>query len=150
MREKFIHVMNKGERMINDKNALIERWHKLTDSIERNQRIKLLKNIRNQYGFPIWLINEALKYYNNDEDKTVKRLIEIYNVIGDHPNVVVKRNIEKFMKEIKHQKAEDKIDEIRLYLDNNLHPLVSPDYWQVYSDLVDMIDELGELIEENG
>ena len=54
------------------------------------------------------------------------------------------------MKEIKHQKAEDKIDEIRLYLDNNLHPLVSPNNWQVYSDLVDMIDELGELIEENG
>jgi hypothetical protein len=64
-----------------------------------------IKRIREQYGFPIWLINEALKYYNNDEDKAVKRLIEIYNVIGDHPNVVVKRNIEKFMKEIKRQKV---------------------------------------------
>lgn len=62
--------------------------------------IEQIKKIRNQYGFPIWLINEALKYYNNDEDKTVKRLIEIYNVIGDHPNVVIKRNIEKFKKEI--------------------------------------------------
>lgn len=86
--------------MINDKNALIERQHKLTDSIERNQRIELLKNIRNQYGFPIWLINEALKYYNNDEDKAIERLIEIYNAIGDHPNVVIKRNIEKFKEEI--------------------------------------------------
>jgi len=109
-------------------------------------QIEQIKNIRNQYGFPIWLIYEALKYYNNDEDKVVKRLIEIYNAIGDHPNVVIKRNIEKFMKEIKHQKAECKIDEIRLYLDNNLHPLISPDNWQVYSDLVDMIDELGGLL----
>lgn len=140
---------------IKDESALeialkIESWYKLRESIDKNKRIELLKNIRNQYGFPIWLINEALKYYNNDEDKTVERLIEIYNVIGDHPNVVIKRNIEKFIKEIKHRKAECKIDEIRLYLDNNLHPLISPNNWQVYSDLVDMIDELGELIEENG
>lgn len=78
----------------------IERWHRLTDSIEKSQRMELLKKIRNRYGFPIWLINEALKYYNNDEDKTVERLIEIYNAIGDHPNVVIKRNIEKFKKEI--------------------------------------------------
>lgn len=63
-------------------------------------RIEQIKNIRNQYGFPIWLINEALKYYNNDEDKAIERLIEIYNAIGDHPNVVIKRNIEKFKKEI--------------------------------------------------
>lgn len=111
--------------------------------------IEQIQKIRNQYGFPIWLINEALKYYNNDEDKTVKRLKEIYCAAGDHPDIYIKRSIEKFMKEIKHQKAEDKIDEIRLYLDNNLHPLISPDNWQIYSDLVDMIDELGELIEEN-
>ena len=78
----------------------IERWHRLTDSIKKNQRIELLKKIRNQYGFPIWLINEALKYYNNDEDKVIERLIEIYNAIGDHPNVVIKRNIEKFKKDI--------------------------------------------------
>lgn len=49
-------------------------------------------------------------------------------------------------KRTKHRKAERKIDEIRLYLNNNLHPLVSPNNWQVYSDLVDMIDELGELL----
>lgn len=72
----------------------------INEIIERNQRIELLKKIRNRYGFPIWLINEALKYYNNDEDKVVERLIEIYNVIGDHPNVVIKRNIEKFKKDI--------------------------------------------------
>ena len=63
-------------------------------------RIEQIKNIRSQYGFPIWLIYEALKYYNNDEDKTVERLKEIYNAIGDHPDVVIKRNIEKFKKEI--------------------------------------------------
>ena len=111
-----------------------------------NDEIKQIKKIRDKYGFPIWLINEDLKYYDNDESKTVERLKEIYNVIGDHPNVVVKRNIEKFMKEIKHRKAERKIDEIRQYLYNNLHPLVSQDSWQVYGDLIDMIDELGELL----
>lgn len=112
--------------------------------------IEQIKKIRNQYGFPIWLIKEALEYYDGNEDKVVEKLKEIYCAAGDHPDIYIKRSIEKFMKEIKHQKAEDKIDEIRLYLDNNLHPLVSPNNWQVYSDLVDMIDELGELIEENG
>lgn len=72
----------------------------MTDSIEKNQRIELLKRIRNRYGFPVWLINEALKYYNNDEDKAVERLIKIYNAIGDNPNVVIKRNIEKFKNEV--------------------------------------------------
>lgn len=111
--------------------------------------IEQIKRIREQYGFPIWLINEALKYYNNDENKTIQRLNEIYCVAGDYPDIYIKRGIEKFMKEIKHRKAERKIDEIKLYLDNNLHPLVSPNNWQVYSDLVDMIDELGELINDN-
>ena len=54
--------------------------------------------------------------------------------------------INKTNKEENHLKVEYKLDEIRLYLDNNLHPLVSPDNWQVYSDLVDMIDELRKLI----
>lgn len=65
-----------------------------------NDEMEQIKKIKSQYGFPIWLIYEALKYYNNDEDKVIERLIEIYNVIGDHPNVIVKRNIEKFKKEI--------------------------------------------------
>ena len=121
----------------------------MTDSIERSQRIELLKNIRNQYGFPVWLINEALKYYNNDKNKVVEKLKEIYCAAGDHPDIYIKRSIEKFMKELKHQKAEDKIDEIRQYLDNNLHPLISPDNWSVYSDLIDLVDELGELIKKD-
>jgi len=105
-----------------------------------------IKKIREKYDFPVWLIKEALEYYGGDEDKTIKKLIEIYSAIGDHPDIVIKRNIEKFIKEVKHRKAEDKIDEIRRYLDNYLHPLISPDNWQVYSDLVDMIDELGGLL----
>lgn len=78
----------------------IESWYKLKESIDKNKRIELLKNIRNQYGFPIWLIYEALKYYNNDEDKTVERLKEIYCAAGDHPDIYIKRSIEKFKKEI--------------------------------------------------
>lgn len=32
--------------------------------------------------------------------------------------------------------------EILNYLDNVLHPIVSPDNWNVYSELYDMIEEL--------
>ena len=59
-----------------------------------------IKKIRKQYGFPLWLIIEAIKYYDGDEDKTIKKLTEIYRAIGDHPDVVIKKNIEKFMQEI--------------------------------------------------
>ena len=59
-----------------------------------------IKRIRSQDNFPIWIIKEALEYYDGDEDKTVKKLIEIYRAIGDHPDVVVRRNIEKFMEEV--------------------------------------------------
>lgn len=34
------------------------------------------------------------------------------------------------------------IQEILDYLDNVLHPLVSPDHWNVYSDLYDMVAQL--------
>lgn len=59
-----------------------------------------IKKIREKYDFPIWLIKETLEYYDGDEDKTVKKLIEIYRAIGDHPDIVIKKNIEKFMQEI--------------------------------------------------
>lgn len=59
-----------------------------------------IKRIRSQDNFPIWIIKEALEYYDGDEDKTIKKLIEIYRAIGDHPDVVIKKNIEKFKKEI--------------------------------------------------
>lgn len=59
-----------------------------------------IKRIRSQDNFPIWIIKEALEYYDGDEDKAVKKLIEIYRAIGDHPDVVIKKNIEKFMQEI--------------------------------------------------
>lgn len=61
--------------------------------------INKIKKIRKQYGFPIWIIKEALEYYDGDEDKTIKKLIEIYYIIGDHPDVVVKRNIKNFIEE---------------------------------------------------
>lgn len=59
-----------------------------------------IKKIREKYDFPIWLIKEALEYYGGDEDATIKKLIEIYRAIGDHPDVMVRRNIEKFMEEV--------------------------------------------------
>lgn len=35
-----------------------------------------------------------------------------------------------------------KIQEILNYLDTNMHPLVSPEHWNVYSELYDMISGL--------
>ena len=39
---------------------------------------------------------------------------------------------------------EELIDELRRFADNRVHPIVSPDHWNVYSQLVDFIDELDE------
>lgn len=63
--------------------------------------INKIKKIRKQYGFPIWITKEVLEYYDGDEDKTIKKLIEIYYIIGDHPDVVVKRNVKNFIEEIR-------------------------------------------------
>lgn len=108
-----------------------------------------IKKIKSQYDFPIWLIKETLEYHNSNVDKAFEELRNIYSAIGDHPEIVVNRNIKKFIHKANHLKAEHKLDEIRQYLDNNLHPLVSPDNWSVYSDLTDLVDELGELIKED-
>lgn len=93
------------------------RRHKLLDSIEKDKQMNVLvekiKRIREQYGYPIWLINEALKYYNNDEDKVIERLIEIYNAIGDHPNVVIRRNIGNFMNEVRSKNLMCKDNSVR-------------------------------------
>lgn len=68
------------------------------------ERIKILidkiKEIKKQYGFPLWLIKEALEYYDEDEDRAIKKLIEIYRAIGDNPDITIRRNIEKFMGEV--------------------------------------------------
>ena len=71
----------------------------ITMMMNKTSTIKI-KKIREKYDFPIWLIKEALEYYDGDEDATIKKLIETYRAIGDHPDVVIKKNIEKFMQEI--------------------------------------------------
>ena len=111
--------------------------------------IEQIKKIKSQYDLPIWLIKETLEYHNGDEVKAFEELRKIYSAIGDHPEIVVNRNIKRFIHKSNHRKAEHKLDEIRQYLDNNLHPLVSPNNWSVYSDLVDLVDELGELIKDD-
>ena len=73
----------------------------LFDDTERMKiLIDKIKKIRKQYGFPLWLIKEALEYYDEDEDKAIKKLIEIYRAIGDNPDVVIRRNIDNFIEEI--------------------------------------------------
>ena len=77
-------------------------------NIEKRKQMKIsidkIKKIKSQYDFPIWLIKETLEYHNGDEDAAIKRLNEIYRAIGDHPDVVIERNIEKFMDEIRYSK----------------------------------------------
>jgi len=62
--------------------------------------IDKIKAIRGRYGYPIHLTKEVLNYYDGDIDKATEKLNEIYGAIGDHPDVVVKRNIENFMNEV--------------------------------------------------
>lgn len=59
-----------------------------------------IKKIREKYDFPVWLIKEALEYYGGDEDAAIKKLIEIYSAVGDHPDVAIKKNIDNFIEEI--------------------------------------------------
>ena len=42
-----------------------------------------------------------------------------------------------------------KLNEMRRYLNNTLHPLVSPDNYWAYSDLINMLDELEALLFPN-
>lgn len=108
-----------------------------------------IKKIKSQYDFPIWLIKETLEYHNGDEDKAFEELRKIYSAIGDHPEVVVNKNIKKFMRKVKRSKAEHKLDEIRQCLDIHFYSLINPYKWIMYYELVDLIDELGELIKED-
>lgn len=40
----------------------------------------------------------------------------------------------------------EKLEDIRRYLDTDLHPVVSPDRWDVYASLCDMVDEIISLL----
>lgn len=123
------------------------RRHKLLDSIEKDKQMSVLvekiKRIREQYGYPIWLIKEALKYYDEDEDKATERLKEIYNAIGDHPDIVIKRNIEKFKREIVNgeQMNHDSeiIEKIRDIVDGTIDHLDR-------EDALDMLYEIKRLV----
>lgn len=108
-----------------------------------------IKKIKSQYDFPIWLIKETLEYHNGDEDKAFNELKNIYSAIGDHPEIVVNRNIKKFMHKANHLKAERKLNEIRQYLDIYLCSTMNTYKLIVYYGLVDLIDELEELIKDD-
>lgn len=47
------------------------------------------------------------------------------------------------------EEVKRKLNEMRRYLNNTLHPLVSPDNYLAYSDLIDMVDELEVLLFPN-
>lgn len=44
------------------------------------------------------------------------------------------------MAEINREKVVSKLDELRQIADTEIHPIVSPDNWDVYSKLCDLID----------
>ena len=44
--------------------------------------------------------------------------------------------------------TKDFIDEFRRFADTEVHPVVSPDNWHIYSRLIDFIDELDESLKE--
>ena len=79
----------------------------ITMVMNKTSTIKI-KKIREKFDFPIWLIKEALEYYDGDEDATIKKLIEIYRAIGDHPDITIRRNINNFVEEIRHSKTKCK------------------------------------------
>ena len=41
----------------------------------------------------------------------------------------------------------EKLEDIRNYLDVEVHPVISPDSWNIYSALCDMVDDLYEMLE---
>ena len=47
------------------------------------------------------------------------------------------------------EEVKRKLNKMRWYLNNTLHPLVSPDNYWAYSDLIDMVDELEVLLFPN-
>ena len=47
------------------------------------------------------------------------------------------------------EEVKRKLNEMRRYLNNTLHPLVSPDNYWAYSDLINMLDELEALLFPN-
>lgn len=44
--------------------------------------------------------------------------------------------------------TKDFVDEFRRFADNEVHPVVSPDNWHIYSQLIDFIDELEDSAKE--
>ena len=44
--------------------------------------------------------------------------------------------------------TKDFVDEFRSFADNEVHPVVSPDNWHIYSRLIDFIDELDDSVKE--
>ena len=71
-----------------------------------------------------------------------KRYISGGGVTDRKANKAIDMAIEALQTEAVQDEAALTKQEILGYLDNVLHPIVSPDNWYVYSDLYDMIVEL--------
>lgn len=52
------------------------------------------------YGFPLWAIVGCLKLHNNDFDMVMSDLRNVYNVVGDNPDIVIQRNEEDLRRRI--------------------------------------------------
>ena len=64
---------------------------------------EIINQIHNMTGCPYWSIIACLKLCNYDYRTTIKMLKEIYFVIGDNPDSVVKRREEELKERIKEE-----------------------------------------------
>lgn len=65
---------------------------------------KILTKIHKETGCPCWAIIGCLKLCDYDYNKTIKMLKEIYFVIGDNPDSVVKRREKELKERMKEEK----------------------------------------------
>jgi hypothetical protein len=67
---------------------------------------KIITQIHNKTGCPYWSIIGCLKLCDYDSEKTMEMLKGIYCVIGDNPDVVIKRREKELEEKLKENKNE--------------------------------------------
>lgn len=92
-------------------------------------------------------IDELWKALYEYEDKTEKQFLEsedldfgdwiTHRIFVQHMNDIDRQTILNLPSAQPEQQTE--VEDILQYLDEYLHPIVSPEHWEVYSELYDMI-----------
>ena len=70
-------------------------------------------------------------------------MVKVFETNKDGKIEFTKCELETLLNEVPvHPELSTEIDEILDYLDEKLHPIVSPEHWDIYSKLHDMISQL--------